>query len=375
MKPQIHYTYKITNNKPSDERLYYIGVRTTSKEKAELDTNYQSSSKYLKKALREIGHQNFTKEILNTWATRELADKEESRLHKSLNVSSNPKYYNRHNAGETGFNNVGVVTVFDTIDKINTQVSIEEFYQDDRFISCVKNTVPAINRKTGESTRISKETFNKNKDWEHHTTNQVTVKCAKTSKFKNVTQKEFYKNPELYDGTTKGQVTVIDTRDNTTKNVSKEDYYNKDYFKSIKTGMVTVIDIRTNTKLNVSSTDYRKHDYYVSDKTGTYVVLDTRDNTKKQISLVDYKKHDYYVSTSSKIIDIFNSDGILVMTSLGAFSDFCISHNLSYQKMCESYKAGGVPLYKNISKIGLNRLKRNNKEFQIGWYATLREVG
>lgn len=110
MKLQIHYTYKITNNKPTDKRLYYIGVRSTLKASAELDTNYRSSSKYLKRALREIGHQNFSKEILSIWETRELADKEESRLHKLLNVSANQLYYNRHNAGEIGFNNVGVVT-------------------------------------------------------------------------------------------------------------------------------------------------------------------------------------------------------------------------------------------------------------------------
>lgn len=234
--------------------------------------------------------------------------------------------------------------------------------------------MPVINRKNGKSTRISKEIFNSNNDWVHHNTNQVTVKCIKTSEFKNIPQDEFYKNPELYKGTTKGQVTVIDTRDNSTKNVSKDDYYINDYYKSIKSGMVTVIDKRTGTKLNVSTNDYKKYEYYVSDKTGTYVVLDIRDNNKKQISLDDYEKYDYYISPTSKIIDIFNSDGILVMTSFGTFSNFCNSHNLSYQKMCESYKADGEPLFKNISKISLNRLKRNNKDFQIGWSAKLREL-
>lgn len=55
---KYHYVYKITNNSPTDERKYYIGVRS-SKVKPELDINYNSSSKYLKQALKEIGHYKY----------------------------------------------------------------------------------------------------------------------------------------------------------------------------------------------------------------------------------------------------------------------------------------------------------------------------
>jgi len=55
---KFHYVYKITNNTPIDSRRFYIGVRTCKNIKPEND-NYWSSSKHLKKAIKEIG-----KEIL-----------------------------------------------------------------------------------------------------------------------------------------------------------------------------------------------------------------------------------------------------------------------------------------------------------------------
>ena len=94
---KIHYVYKITNLKPTDERLYYIGVRSTSKPSAKLDTNYRSSSNYLKAAIKEIGHKNFKKEILSEWKTRKLAIQEEIRLHQLHDVAKNILFYNSFN--------------------------------------------------------------------------------------------------------------------------------------------------------------------------------------------------------------------------------------------------------------------------------------
>jgi len=78
----------ITNTNPTDERKYYIGVRSSSV-KPILDKKYQGSSKDLKLALKEIGHENFVKEILSEWDTRNAANKEEARLHELFDVSEN----------------------------------------------------------------------------------------------------------------------------------------------------------------------------------------------------------------------------------------------------------------------------------------------
>lgn len=104
---KIHYVYKITNINPTDERLYYIGVRSTSKSSAELDTTYQSSSKYLKEAIKAIGSNNFKKEILSTWETRKIAVQEEIRLHNKFDVAKNPLFYNKAKQTSTGFDTSG----------------------------------------------------------------------------------------------------------------------------------------------------------------------------------------------------------------------------------------------------------------------------
>ena len=86
-----HYVYKIICNKPIDERIYYIGVK--SSENPETD-NYYGSSNYLNEVVKEIGIQHFSKTILSFWETRVLAEIEESRLHKQYKVASNPLYFN-----------------------------------------------------------------------------------------------------------------------------------------------------------------------------------------------------------------------------------------------------------------------------------------
>ncbi len=101
----IHYIYKITNLKPSDERLYYIGVKSSVNPETD---NYMGTSKYLSEAMTKIGKRNFKKEILSIWDTRELALKEEIRLHNIYNVAVNNTFYNKAKQKTTGFDTTGV---------------------------------------------------------------------------------------------------------------------------------------------------------------------------------------------------------------------------------------------------------------------------
>lgn len=98
-----HYVYKITNHFPKDSKKYYIGVRTCKNCKPEEDIEYNGSSKYLKEAIKEIGIEYFSKEILSVWKTRKLALKEEIRLHNKFEVGSNKEFYNRSKQTSIGF--------------------------------------------------------------------------------------------------------------------------------------------------------------------------------------------------------------------------------------------------------------------------------
>lgn len=81
----FHYIYKLTNQSPQTEQQFYIGVHSSDKEPT--NDGYMSSSKYIKQAIKS--GEIFTKEILSLWTTRDDAQLEEIRLHKSLNVATN----------------------------------------------------------------------------------------------------------------------------------------------------------------------------------------------------------------------------------------------------------------------------------------------
>lgn len=95
-----HYVYRITNN---TNKKYYIGIHSTKityefKDEDELK-NYLISDGYwgsgtdIIKAIKKEGLENFTKEVLKIFSTREEVLQEESRL-VTLDVIRDPQSYN-----------------------------------------------------------------------------------------------------------------------------------------------------------------------------------------------------------------------------------------------------------------------------------------
>ena len=178
---KIHYVYKITNLNPTDERLYYIGVRSTSKESAELDINYRSSSKSLKAVIKEIGYNNFKKEILSTWETRKEAVQEEIRLHELNDVAKNPIYYNKSKQTSTGFDvsgmayNKGNLTVLDTRDNKTKYITKTEFRDNSYYVSVVKGTIMAYDIKNKKNLRVSKEDYETNPNYVNINASKISI--------------------------------------------------------------------------------------------------------------------------------------------------------------------------------------------------------
>jgi hypothetical protein len=86
-----HYTYQITNN---ENHLKYIGVRSCSS-LPENDDYYMGSSKNSEMIMELEEHpEYFTKEIIGTFPTRELANTNEQWLHETFDVANNTEYYN-----------------------------------------------------------------------------------------------------------------------------------------------------------------------------------------------------------------------------------------------------------------------------------------
>jgi hypothetical protein len=105
---QYHYTYIITN---TNTQMKYIGVRSCNF-LPENDSDYMGSSKALDEAMNETP-ETFTKIIIDTFPTREIANSNEQWLHEHYDVARNPMFYNQMNAplgfcmsGKTGKDNI-----------------------------------------------------------------------------------------------------------------------------------------------------------------------------------------------------------------------------------------------------------------------------
>jgi hypothetical protein len=97
----FHYTYLIVNK---NSQMKYIGVRSCDY-LPENDDEYMGSSKILVEAMQKTP-EVFTKTIIDTFPTREIANTNEQWLHETYDVARNSEFYNRMNA-PLGFCNAG----------------------------------------------------------------------------------------------------------------------------------------------------------------------------------------------------------------------------------------------------------------------------
>ena len=96
---KYHYTYRITNIK---EGMYYYGVHSCDcLPKEDIGVQYFSSSKN-KEFIQDQKQnpENYKYKVLNTFSTRQEANKHEQFLHKKFNVRAHEKFYNKCNANE-----------------------------------------------------------------------------------------------------------------------------------------------------------------------------------------------------------------------------------------------------------------------------------
>lgn len=136
------------------------------------------------------------------------------------------------------------------------------------------------------------------------------------------------------------------------------------------TGTVLVIDTNTGESKRVPREDYNSCANYVSPTVGRMVVLDTITGEKIWVTKEEYKKTDHYVRPHSKKIAIYKSDGSVFSIFYGGdFVKFCKQNNLSSITLRVSYQNGGTPILMNLPHHVLCRLKKQNRDFQIGWYA------
>jgi len=115
-----HYTYIIIN---TTNQMKYIGVRSCNC-LPENDDEYMGSSKILGEAMQETP-EVFTKTIIDTFSTREIANTNEQWLHETYDVARNSMFYNLCIA-PVGFNMSGRIQTVESRAKMSESKSGEK---------------------------------------------------------------------------------------------------------------------------------------------------------------------------------------------------------------------------------------------------------
>ena len=179
------YFYKITNN---INNHFYYGVHCTNN----LNDNYMGSGKRLQYAIKKYGIENFSKEILKYFNSKEEAFEYEEQI-VNENLVNNPNCYNLTNGGHGSWShNKGKVTVKD---KFGNTFDVNK--DDPRYISgelvYIHKGTTTVKDKYGNCFRvkiddpryISGELISVNKN--------VPKKKSSVEKMRN-SLKEYYKN-------------------------------------------------------------------------------------------------------------------------------------------------------------------------------------
>jgi len=104
---KYHYTYLITDNLNGK---FYYGVHSTDYD-PECIHQYHSSSKHLNSLIRNLGIENFRKEVRRYFDSREEANKWESKVLRRIDAANNEMFYNKNNNGDDFYagGRVGVI--------------------------------------------------------------------------------------------------------------------------------------------------------------------------------------------------------------------------------------------------------------------------
>lgn len=244
---KYHYFYKITN---LINGHYYYGVHSTNN----LEDNYMGSGVKLHKAFKIYGKENFKKEILKFFDTKEEAYLYELKI-VDENLVRSKECYNICPGGLGSFNN-NLILVHD---KLN-------------------NT----------SKFVTKQEFDNNVNYESYNKNYVVVKDKNENIYRVNKNDEKYLNGELVHISTGTTVAIVN---GINKRISIEEYKENKY-KNITTEKVQCIDENGNHKL--ISQDEFKTGKYTSIHKGKLTVIDENGNYKNvNINDKDYKSGKY----------------------------------------------------------------------------------
>jgi len=191
-KQTYHYFYKITN---LINNHFYYGIHNTNN----LDDGYMGSGKRLHLAYKKYGIENFKKEILKYFNTKEEAYKYESEI-VTENLIKDSNCYNIVTGGKGSFpiecNDPNNIRVRDINGNCFVTTKDDPRWLNGELVGVTKGTATFKNKITGEFKQIDILTVDKN-IWEHISTNMVNVKDSVGNIYCISVDDERYKSGEL----------------------------------------------------------------------------------------------------------------------------------------------------------------------------------
>ncbi len=251
----IHYFYKITNN---INQNYYYGIHSTNN----INDNYMGSGVLINRAYKKYGIENFTKEIIKYFNSREEAYKYESYI-VNEELLNDPKCYNICLGGLGSFNN-NLVICKNLLSNEIEFVNKEEFRKNKNILyesinknkTCVKDkngNIIQIN--VNDERFLSGELINPTKD---------TIPVTINNKIIRISREEY--NSGKYDSMFKNKVRIrLDS--NTTKYIDKKEFETGKYISDMK-GYVIAKNIKTgkNKKIKLDDPEYINGNYVAIQK-------------------------------------------------------------------------------------------------------------
>ena len=195
-KQKFFVVYQITNL--IDDKIY-VGAHITHN----INDKYMGSSKYLKKDIKELGRQNFKKDILHVFDNKEdMISKEAEIVNREF--CHRPDTYNKREGGNNNFTNINMLSVKDNMNNVFLVYRDDPRYLSGELISTTTGTLSVIDE-YGNSFRINKnderwltgqlKSTSKNKKLSIETKEKISIQrigkfCGEKNGFFNKTHTE-----------------------------------------------------------------------------------------------------------------------------------------------------------------------------------------
>lgn len=200
-----HYFYKITNNINGH---FYYGIHSTDN----LDDGYMGSGRYLRRAYKKFGIENFTKEIIKFFNNREELAKYEAEI-VTESLVHDPNCYNMIVGGDCLITS-GTTTVID--DKGNTfRVPVDDPMMYIKYKPIASDRVYCLDTTDNQYKIVDIDEFRNNRErYVSQLDNMIIVRDITTGKSMQVSREEYRSNKTKYSTPSTNKVLVKDNKGN-----------------------------------------------------------------------------------------------------------------------------------------------------------------